>query len=231
MVVSFIDPFFRLFFPRLCKGCGSDAVGRDQLLCLSCLDRLPFTRFHFHANNPVEKIFWGRLPLLHATAHLFFTKGSVLQHLLHQLKYKGQRDIGRYFGRSMGEAFQASARFCSIEGLVPLPLFAAREHRRGYNQAAIICEGISEVMKVPVMRDVVSRTVATASQTHKTRMERWENMNGKFFLRQADSIAHKHILLVDDVVTTGATLEACGKELVQAEGIRLSIATLAYALV
>ena len=151
-----------------------------------------------------------------------------MQNLLHQLKYKGKKEIGLYFGRRMGEAFAASERHKEIDALVPLPLFFKRERKRGYNQAAVICEGISEVTGLPVLNNVITRLKNTATQTHRNRAERWENIEGKFELINKEEIEGKHVLLVDDVLTTGATLEACGSELLKASGLKLSIATLAY---
>jgi ComF family protein len=189
---------------------------------------LPLTNFHFHANNPVEKHFWGRLPVTGATSLCHFTTGSLIQHLLHQLKYKGNKDAGYFLGRMMGKALNESGRFSNIDALVPLPLYTARQRKRGYNQSAVLCNGIAGLMQLPVITDAVIRLAATETQTRKTRIERWRNMEGKFEVIKPAAIAGKHVLLVDDVVTTGATLEACGHALLKAEGVKLSIATLAY---
>lgn len=217
-----------LLFPKLCTGCGNDLFGREEVLCLQCIDKLPTTNFHLHANNPVEKIFWGRLPLVSASSHLYFTKNSLLQHLLHAFKYKSAVEIGLYFGRCMGRNFLQSNRFNSIDALIPLPLHPRKEKIRGYNQATVLCEGIAEIIKVPVVKSAVIKPRSTQTQTHKDRLGRWQNIEGKFFLADAAPIANKHVVLVDDVVTTGATLESCGRELVNIEGLQLSIATLAY---
>lgn len=225
-----LQSLLHLFLPHHCAGCGNDIISEDQLLCLQCIDRLPVTNFHMHANNPVEKIFWGRIPLTHAASYMYFSKDSTLQHLLHQLKYKGRKDIGFFFGKRMGEVMLQSNRFNSIDALVPLPLFAARERKRGYNQASIICDGIAAELEVPVLRNVITRRAATTTQTKKGRAERWQNMEGKFQLLDAAPINNRHILLVDDVVTTGATLEACGHELLKGCNTRLSIFTMAYTL-
>lgn len=151
-----------------------------------------------------------------------------MQHLMHQLKYRGNKAVGLYLGRMMGRALQSSNRFRYVDALIPLPLFPARERKRGYNQAALLCEGMAEVMEVPVLKDVVSRTTHNESQTKKSRIERWLNMEGRFELINPQAIEGKQVLLVDDVVTTGATLEACGAALLQAQNLRLSLATLCY---
>jgi ComF family protein len=225
-----IDSFTHIFFPHLCVGCGSDLISDDQFLCLQCINQLPATNFELHANNPVEKIFWGRAAIKSATAQYYFTKNSILQNILHQFKYKSKKDIGIYFGRIMGEAICASNRFTDIDAIVPLPLFASKEKKRGYNQATVLAEGISSVMNVPVSKNSIGRIIATDTQTKKNRIERWQNIDGKFKLKEKESIAGKHILLIDDVITTGATLDACANELLEAEGIQVSVATLAYAL-
>ena len=218
----------RLFFPQLCAGCGTDILDADQTICLHCNEQLPITNFHLHANNPVEKIFWGRIPVTAAASYLYFTKDSILQQLLHQLKYKGNKDIGYFLGRQMGMAFSQSNRFCYADALVALPLFPSRERKRGYNQAAVLCEGFSDASGIPFLPRAVARIVHTDTQTHKNRIERWQNMEGRFHLVNELSIKGKHILLVDDVITTGATLEACGQEVLKGENVKLSLATLCF---
>jgi ComF family protein len=217
-----------LFFPHCCVGCGNDVLDHEQLLCLSCISHLPVTNFHVYTGNPVENIFRGRLPLVSATSYCYFTKDSLLQHLLHQFKYKDHQEIGHWFGRRMGESFMAASRFTWPDALVPVPLFAARERRRGYNQASILCDGIAAVTGLPVWKDIVYRTALTQTQTRKNRIERWQNIEGRFALRNPAAIRGRHLLLVDDVVTTGATLEACGQVLLAAGNVQLSIATLAF---
>ena len=217
-----------LAFPHVCSGCGSDLLPPDHMLCLHCRDELPQTFFHMHANNPVEKIFWGRLPVTHATAQYYFTQGSLIQHLLHHIKYRRDQDLGWYLGRMMGYQLAASNRFACTDALVPLPLFPSRERKRGFNQATIICNGIAAVLQKPVLHDVVARVAATESQTKKSRIERWQNMEGRFLVKDACALEGRHVVLVDDVITTGATLEACGNALLQAANLRLSMATLCF---
>ncbi|HZZ74664.1 MAG TPA: phosphoribosyltransferase family protein, partial [Puia sp.] len=146
-----------------------------------------------------------------AAAHLYFTGGSQVQRSLHLLKYKGRKEIGIYFGLRMGESLKHSSRFSDCEIIIPLPLFASREKKRGYNQASLISNGISQKLKIPVIDDAVARIKKTETQTHKSRIQRWKNMESTFKICNQDKIAGKHILLVDDVVTTGASLEACAQ--------------------
>jgi ComF family protein len=218
-----------LFYPHVCTGCGSDLLQEDNLLCLHCISNLPHTNFAPHHNNPVEKIFWGRIRITAAHSQFYFAKESLLQHLIHQLKYKSNTAIGFYMGEMMGKTLLASNRFNSIDYLVPLPLYPDKERKRGYNQAAIICNGMSEVMKVPVLNGDVIRQRFTETQTRKHRTERWENVAGSFVVKNPEALKGKSILLVDDVITTGATLEACGTALLQTEDVKLYIATLAHA--
>lgn len=222
------DSFLHLLFPHLCTGCGSDILNEESVLCMRCIDAMPETNFEIHPNNPVEKTFWGRLPLVGATAQFYFTKESLMQHLMHQFKYKRNKDLGLQLGRIMGEQLKRSGRF-EADALVPLPLFPAKEKRRGYNQATLLCEGMAKAMNIPVLDKVIIRPQHTETQTKRGRIERWKNMEGKFFLSNQEAIRNKHLLLIDDVITTGATLEACGNELLKAAGVRLSVATLCVA--
>lgn len=227
-VNSLVDSLLHLVFPHLCAGCGGDAPVKENYLCIECLCLLPETNFHPFPNNPVEKIFWGRLPVTCATAQYYFTKESLMQRLMHQFKYKSNKELGICLGKLMGHQLAAANRFASVDALVPLPLFPAKEHRRGYNQATVLCDGISAVLQKPVLKNVVKRVEYTGSQTKKGRVERWQNVDGRFELINEEAIAGKHVLLVDDVVTTGATLEACGQELLKANSVRLSIAALCF---
>jgi ComF family protein len=228
LLTNLKESLLHLFFPHVCEGCGSDILEQEHFLCLKCHSTLPQTEFHLYPNNPIEKIFWGRLPVTHATAQYYFTKNSQMQHLMHQLKYRGNKDVGVYLGKLMGHAFALSNRFRFVDALIPLPLFPSKEKKRGFNQATVLCEGIAEVLGKPIVKDAVIRTSYTDSQTKKNRVERWENMEGRFELVKKDAIAGKHVLLVDDVITTGATLEACGNTLLEAENVKLSVATLCY---
>lgn len=218
-----------LFYPHVCTGCGSDLLDKENLLCLKCINDLPHTNFAAHPNNPIEKIFWGRIPVTAAHSQFYFEKESLIQHLIHQLKYKHNTAIGVYLGELMGKTLLNSNRFANIDYLIPLPLYAHKEYKRGYNQAKIICDGLSAIMNVPVITGNVIRQRFTETQTRKHRNERWENVEGSFVIKNPDAFKGKSILLVDDVITTGATLEACGSLLTQTEDVKLFIATLAHA--
>ena len=222
-------PVFHLFFPHNCVGCGSDILSEENFLCLACINDLPHTHFALHANNPVEKIFWGRILVVNAMSELYFTKASIVQNVIHEFKYQGNKKIGMYLGNIMGKSILNCDRFKNIDFLIPLPLFEKKEKSRGYNQAEILCFGISEITNIPVLSRIVIREKSTETQTKKGRSERWLNVNTSFTLLDQNILTGKHILLVDDVLTTGATLEACASEILNISGTRVSIATLAMA--
>jgi len=207
------ESLLHLAFPHLCEGCGSDVLPTDHFLCLSCLSSLPQTAFHLHNANPVEKLFWGRLPVAAATAQYYFTKESMMQHLMHQFKYCRNKELGRYLGQLMGTALAASHRFAQADALIPLPLHPSKERKRGFNQATLLCEGIAAALGKPVWKDAVIRTTYTESQTTKSRIERWQNMDGRFEVTRPELLKGRQVLLVDDVVTTAATLNACAAAL------------------
>ena len=226
---SIIFNTLHLFYPHTCTGCGSDLLNDDQLLCLQCINNLPHTNFAQHANNPIEKIFWGRIPLVAAHSEFYFAKETLIQRLIHQLKYKGNQDIGYFLGGLMAKSLLNSNRFKNIDYLVPLPLYPEKERKRGFNQAAVICNGISASMQIPVMVGNVIRQRYTETQTKKHRRERWENVADSFLVKDPAILCNKNLLLVDDVITTGATLEACGHSIVQTANVQLSLATLSMA--
>ena len=213
----------------MCTGCGSDLLGKDDLLCAACINILPHTGYEQYPNNPIERIFYGRVSLVSAHSEFYFTKGELIQHLIHGLKYKGNKDIGVFLGKMIGDKMFLSGRFPSIDYLIPLPMFADKEFKRGYNQATVICNGISEAMNIPVLNGNVIRSYATETQTKKHRAERWDNVAESFKINDPSALQDKHLLLVDDVITTGATLEACAQVILSSANTRISIVTLATA--
>jgi ComF family protein len=224
-----LNDFIHLFFPHLCTGCGSDILNLDHQLCLHCIADLPYTNFFEHPGNPVERKFYGRLHLANAASGYFLSKNSMMEALIYELKYKGNKAIGYYMGERLGSLL-TNSRYNDVDLLVPLPLNPKRQRKRGYNQSEILCRGITAVWSRPIIDNAVIRKVNTETQTHRGRINRWENMDGVFAVVEPAVLENKHVLLVDDVVTTGASLEACGSEILKVSGTTLSIATLAYTI-
>lgn len=229
LIKNILSIALHLFYPHLCSGCGSDLMDEKNILCLKCINDLPHTGFAVFPNNPIEKYFWGRLPLLAAHSEFYFSKESLIQHLIHQLKYKRNTSVGFFLGELMGKSMLNSNRFNNIDALIPLPLYADKERRRGFNQAAVIANGVSAIMNIPIITGNIIRQRPTETQTRKHRTERWENVAGSFAIKNPAALTGKHLLLVDDVVTTGATLEACGNMILRINEVKLSIATIAHA--
>jgi ComF family protein len=222
------EGILHVFFPHTCSGCGSDNIDAGGQLCLSCLSDLPRTDFEKWPDNPVFRKFTGRLPLTAAASLLYFGRHSLTRQLMHRLKYRNDQPLGRQLGLLMGQQLAQAPHFQHIDILVPLPLHKSRERKRGYNQSLLLCQGISEAWNKKVNEKCVARPEATNTQTRMDRLERWENMEGRF-RALPEQCRHKNILLVDDVVTTGATMEACGAALLKAGANTVSLATLCYA--
>jgi len=227
--MTFSDDLIALFYPRLCAGCSVSLVRGEEVLCLNCLADLPRTNYHLYRENPVFLQFAGRARIELATSFCRFDKGGRLQHLLHQLKYKGNLQVGRRMGQLLGYDLIQNGVYGNIDAIIPVPLHPKKEKKRGFNQSAEICKGLSDAMNRPVIVGNLIRVIHSATQTRKGRFERWENVSGIFSVKNGDSLKDKHLLLVDDVVTTGATLEACCIPLLDISGVKVSIATLATA--
>jgi ComF family protein len=203
-------------------------IDKENFLCLECFDNLPQTNFALHANNPLEKKFWGRITLVSAMSQFYFSKESIVQNMIHELKYKGNKKAGHYFGNLMGKSLLNSNRF-HIDVIIPLPLFEKKEKTRDYNQSEILCNGISEIINKPIIKNNVVRKVFTETQTKKHRIERWKNVENIFLVTNPVDLDGKSILLVDDVITTGATIDACATEILKIKNVKLSVASLAMA--
>lgn len=218
-----------LLFPNACNACGTTLYYGEHLICTKCLYDLPFTDYHIHADNRVAKQLWGRLSLNAAMAMLYFRKGSKVQSLIHNLKYNNKTEVGVLLGNKLGERLKSSSLYQDIDWIIPVPLHLKKLRIRGYNQSLYIAEGISKVLDVPFSEAELIRSAATESQTKKSRYNRYENMQDVFKVVKPDQLSGKHILLIDDVITTGATLEACANELLKNGVAKVSIAALAFA--
>lgn len=226
---NLLSDTFHLFYPHHCTGCGSDLLAKDCLLCINCIHELPHTHFARYEHNYIEAIFRGRMEVKAAHSEFYFSKGQLVQRLIHLLKYKANKEIGKYLGEIIGNSLLSSGRFSNIDYLVPLPLYIDKEHKRGYNQAAVICDGIETSTKIPLLKNNIIRQRHTETQTRKHRSARWENVANSFVVTNPATLIGKNILLVDDVITTGASIEACGQAILQVAGTSLSIATIAHA--
>jgi ComF family protein len=224
------DGLVHLFYPRLCEGCSRPLTTAEEVLCLGCEAELPETAYHHITGNDTALRFAGRIPFQHATSYAYFTNDGLLQHLLHRLKYNGRKEIGHYLGTRLGAGLSQCAWASSIDTIIPVPLHKAKQAKRGYNQSASIAEGLAGQLGIPWSDKLLLRVRDTESQTRKTRTERVNNMANAFVLHEKASLENKHILLCDDVLTTGATLEACALALLREEGVKVSIATIGIAV-
>lgn len=223
------EDFLNLLYPRICPSCGQNLFNYERLICTKCLYFIPKTNFHHFIDNPVAQLFWGRVNIENATAYYFFDKGSKFQLLIHNMKYRGQKEIGYELGKIFGGELMSSSAYREIDLVVPVPLHVRKQRKRGYNQSEWIARGIAERMEKPIDTRTLYRAIESETQTRKTRYERWKNVENIFKLKTADDLKEKHILLIDDVVTTGSTLEACARVLLTIENTKVSIATLAMA--
>jgi ComF family protein len=218
---------FHLLFPNLCNACGQSLVKSEQFLCLNCLFDLPYTDFHLFRDNQVARQFWGRFPCTYAMAMLYFRKGGKVQQILHSLKYRGKAELGVLLGKLLAERMM-KGNFPNFDIIIAVPLHWKKEKLRGYNQSQCIAEGLGTVMNIPVVKNVLVKKKSTSSQTKKGRFDRFENLKEAFAATNTSILENKHVLLVDDVVTTGATLEACALVLLEAGVKTVSISTVAY---
>jgi ComF family protein len=230
MLLKTATAFRDLFFPHYCLGCAADFISTKEVICARCKIALPTTHFMDSDNNTIEKIFWGRLPIINAGALYYFNKHGLIQQLLIALKYKNNIEAGIFLGKELGKSLLTAERFSSIDAIIPLPLHPKKEYKRGYNQAQIIAQGIQEKWPKPILQNTVIRLVDSKTQTHENRANRWENMKNIFHVPNPDALIGKHILLIDDVITTGATLEACGQAILSVPNTKLSIAAVGYTL-
>jgi ComF family protein len=224
-----LNDFISLIFPQVCVSCGKSLYKNEQNICTYCIYHLPKTDFHLDNDNPIAKIFWGRTNIHSAGAFYGFNKGGKVQHLIHQLKYKGRKEIGFTVGKLYGFDLKQHENFNTVDVVIPVPLHPKKEKKRGYNQSESFAQGLATVLDAESNFTTLFRTYESETQTRKSRFSRWKNVETIFQLKNGESLAGKHILLVDDVITTGATLEACAQTLQQIPDIKISIATIAYA--
>ncbi len=218
-----------LLFPRVCAACGNILLEGEDSVCTTCRFLLPKTGYENNPDNPLAQMFYGQIPFNAVMAEFFFSKTGKVQHLIHGLKYHHCRENGIFLGQEIGKSLLKAPDYQGIDFIIPIPLHPKKEKLRGYNQSLVIAEGIHEIMNVPIAEKSLVRSVFTDTQTKKSREERYQNVKDIFELKKPEQLQGKHVLLVDDVLTTGATLMSAGKALLHAEGIKISVATVACA--
>jgi ComF family protein len=225
------DDFISLLFPRLCYACGNHLLRNENLICTECYIIIPRTDYHLKEDNPVAQLFWGRCMIEKAAAFSYYNKGSRIKKLIHNLKYKGIKDIGYELGRIYGLSLKTSGFTDDIDLIIPVPLHPMKKKIRGFNQSETISIGIADATHLPVDLKSLARILVSATQTKRSRYERWTNVDGIFQVIDPQPVTGKHVLLVDDVITTGSTIESCSNELLKIKGVKVSVVALAFAVV
>ena len=222
--------FLNLFYPGICHICENILINNERVICANCRHELPVTNFPLDNDNPIQKVFYGRVKLEYATSLLFFSKKGNVQKLIHELKYRGHREISEFLGLWMGALLADANLGSQIEAVIPVPLHKKKLKSRGFNQVEDFGREIARSLDVPYFDNVLLKKSFTTTQTFKARLSRWGNIEETFVIANPQHISNKHVLLVDDIITTGATLEACSKVLKEAGGVKLSIASMAIAI-
>jgi len=226
--LQIFDDMFSLLYPRICLACGKNIRSHEEAICLACQYKMPKTNFHQDRENPFTERFWGRVRVNCGSSFYYFGKGGKVQQLIHNLKYNHKPEIGIRLGHLYGKTLGKSLFFRQADVIVPVPLHPIKKRTRGYNQSAKFAEGLSESMQIP-WSEALIRTEMTETQTKKDRLARFENVKDAFEIADSKFVADKHILLVDDVITTGATIEACALKILEIPGTKVSVVTIAFA--
>lgn len=228
-MTTLLTDFMALLYPSICIGCEDVLQHHEEVICLSCSVDLPKTNFENQKNNPVERLFWFKTKIEEASSSYFFSKNSRIQNMIHSFKYKGNQEAAIFMGKQMGELIKCSDRFKGVTLIIPVPLHPIKFKKRGYNQAQKIAEGISETLGIPVLTESLFRKIPNQTQTKKSLFNRWKNVNSIFGIRNPQYIEKQHVLLVDDVITSGSTIEAAAQEILLCKETKVSIASLAVA--
>jgi len=223
-----LKDFLSLIYPQVCQACNKSLFKNEKVICMKCYRHLPRARFADDPKNPAAQVFWGRVPLERVVAGFIYNKGNAVQQLIHAFKYRGFMETGIFLGEELGKEISSIKNLDDISYIIPVPLHPKKRKKRGFNQSEVIAHGIAKQISAEVNTSVLFRKTFSSTQTRKSKYERWQNVEHIFDLKDKETIAHKHILLVDDVITTGATIEACVLSLLEAEGVRVSVAALAY---
>lgn len=228
-LLNYLQDFLSLFFPELCAACGTNLFKNEHVICTNCIYHLPVTNFHADRENRLAKQLWGRFIFQQASAYVYFRKGGRVQNIMHQLKYNKRQEAGFRMGQLYAQVLKNSESWCQPDLIIPVPLHPAKLKKRQYNQSECIVNGMATVLLIPVVADNLIRIENTETQTRKSRFARYENLKGAFQCLDENSLLNKHILIVDDVITTGATLEACCVLLLELKNVKISVAAIAFA--
>ena len=224
-----LESVINLFFPKACYGCNYLLADNELYVCTDCRHKLPVTNFHFDNDDTVKRVFYGRVPIEHATSLLRFEKKGLTQALLHNLKYKGFEEIGLFLGDWLGSELNTIVAYSHVDVVIPVPLHKKKLRKRGYNQVALFAQQLSKHLNADYVDDVLIKTSNISSQVNKNRISRWFSNAEIFKAINTEKIKNKHVLLVDDIITTGATMEACANMLQNTTNVKISIATMAIA--
>lgn len=224
----FFEDIFLLFYPKVCLNCENQLNKHEKVLCVACRFDLPLTNFSAQKENILEQVFYGRVPIEYGTALFYYQRKGVIKNLIHALKYNKKQEVGTVLGEWLGKEMKASARCPTFDFIVPVPMHKNKLKRRGYNQVTKFGKALSKILNTPYHDTVLLRKLDSNTQTAKSRIDRFENLKEKFYTSTNETFKDKHILLIDDVITTGATIEACVIKLLEAKGIKISIAAMAY---
>lgn len=227
-VEFYFNCFIELFFPKICVVCGRRLSRHENWVCIVCWFDLPVAYFNNRTENKVAQLFSEHINIKHAASYFSYQKDSQYKQIIYAIKYYGIKELGFETGRKFGDTLKEITNLKTVDLLVPVPLHPRKQKNRGYNQSEWIARGISDAMNLPVITNNLVRKVHTSTQTKKNRSERWQNVQEIFDVKNPDFFKGKHILLIDDVVTTGATLTSCAENLLKIEGVNVSIATLAF---
>jgi ComF family protein len=228
-IINGFKNLISLFYPQLCVGCSDALVGSEQFFCPECFSKLPKTHYRSHQDNTAFDRFLGKVPIQKAAAYLYYNKDGLGQKTVAEIKYRGNIQLGKWIGAHLAADLLPSGFFEDMDFILPVPLHKKKLRKRGFNQSEIVAQGISGVTGIPVETHNLYRSQANVSQTRKGVYDRWKNTQGIFEVKNIESVENKHLLLVDDVLTTGSTLEACAQALLKCRNVKISILTLAIA--